>query len=93
MKTQPNVLVTGASSGIGWAVTEALTARGIRVFGSLRTLILQVNLIDLEKHFAVGANTLRALKVVLVSAGAKNGLHVILEIRESNACSDVWGDD
>ncbi|AXC16230.1 Oxidoreductase (plasmid) [Acidisarcina polymorpha] len=37
MKTQPNVLVTGASSGIGWAVTEALTARGIRVFGSVRT--------------------------------------------------------
>ncbi len=37
MKTQPNVLVTGASSGIGWAVTEALTARAIRVFGSVRT--------------------------------------------------------
>ena len=36
MKTQPNVLVTGASSGIGWAVTEALTARGIRVFGNVR---------------------------------------------------------
>ncbi len=36
MKTPPNVLVTGASSGIGWAVTESLTAKGIRVFGSVR---------------------------------------------------------
>ena len=30
------VVVTGVSTGIGWAAVKALTARGLRVFGSVR---------------------------------------------------------
>jgi NAD(P)-dependent dehydrogenase (short-subunit alcohol dehydrogenase family) len=32
-----SVVVTGASSGIGFSVSEALTRKGYRVFGSVRT--------------------------------------------------------
>ncbi len=32
-----SVVVTGASSGIGWGVVAALTAKGMHVFGSVRT--------------------------------------------------------
>ena len=53
MKTQRNVLVTGASSGIGWAVTESLTTRGIRVFGSVRTRHDADRLLDAFKEQVV----------------------------------------
>src|ERR1700747_3255223 len=33
----PDVVITGASSGIGFAACEALIRRGFRVFGSVRT--------------------------------------------------------
>src|SRR4051794_2031215 len=33
---QPSVVVTGASTGIGWAVAKVLTQRGFHVFGSVR---------------------------------------------------------
>ena len=36
MKTRPSVVVTGVSSGIGLGITEFLTAKGVRVFGSVR---------------------------------------------------------
>ena len=32
----PSVVVTGASTGIGWAVAQVLTQRGFHVFGSVR---------------------------------------------------------
>jgi NAD(P)-dependent dehydrogenase (short-subunit alcohol dehydrogenase family) len=31
-----SVVITGASTGIGWATTKLLLARGFRVFGSVR---------------------------------------------------------
>ena len=31
-----SIVVTGASSGIGWGVVAALTAKGMHVFGSVR---------------------------------------------------------
>ncbi len=31
-----SVVVTGASSGIGWGITEVLAAKGIQVYGSVR---------------------------------------------------------
>ena len=31
-----SVVVTGVSTGIGWATTEALTAAGYHVYGSVR---------------------------------------------------------
>jgi len=33
---RPSVVVTGASTGIGWAVAQVLTRRGFHVFGSVR---------------------------------------------------------
>jgi len=33
---KPSVVVTGASTGIGWAVAQVLTRRGFHVFGSVR---------------------------------------------------------
>ena len=53
MKTQSNVLVTGASSGIGWAVIESLTTRGIRVFGSVRSRHDADRLLDAFKEQVV----------------------------------------
>ena len=38
MNSQVSVLVTGVSTGIGLGITEVLVAKGIRVFGSVRTL-------------------------------------------------------
>jgi hypothetical protein len=35
--SMPDVVITGASSGIGFAACEALIRRGFRVFGSVRT--------------------------------------------------------
>ncbi|KRA62644.1 oxidoreductase [Caulobacter sp. Root656] len=35
-QTQGSVVVTGASTGIGWAVAQVLTQRGFHVFGSVR---------------------------------------------------------
>ena len=32
-----SVVVTGVSSGIGWAITDSLTKKGFRVFGSVRS--------------------------------------------------------
>ena len=34
--TSPSVVVTGASTGIGWAVAQVLTQSGFHVFGSVR---------------------------------------------------------
>src|ERR1700751_3371134 len=34
--TKPSVVVTGVSTGIGWAVAKMLTQRGLHVFGSVR---------------------------------------------------------
>jgi NAD(P)-dependent dehydrogenase (short-subunit alcohol dehydrogenase family) len=34
--TRPAVVVTGASSGIGWGTVKVLSAKGFRVFGSVR---------------------------------------------------------
>ncbi len=36
MSEKRSVVVTGASTGIGWAITEVLIARGISVFASVR---------------------------------------------------------
>jgi NAD(P)-dependent dehydrogenase (short-subunit alcohol dehydrogenase family) len=35
-QTRKSVVVTGASTGIGWAVAKVLTQRGLHVFGSVR---------------------------------------------------------
>ncbi|EJL34539.1 short-chain dehydrogenase of unknown substrate specificity [Caulobacter sp. AP07] len=35
-QTRKSVVVTGASTGIGWGVTKVLTERGFHVFGSVR---------------------------------------------------------
>jgi NAD(P)-dependent dehydrogenase (short-subunit alcohol dehydrogenase family) len=35
-KTMQSVVITGASTGIGWAAAKLLLARGFRVFGSVR---------------------------------------------------------
>jgi len=35
-QTRKSVVVTGASTGIGWAVAQVLTKRGFHVFGSVR---------------------------------------------------------
>lgn len=35
-QTSRSVVVTGASTGIGWAVAQVLTQRGLHVFGSVR---------------------------------------------------------
>jgi NAD(P)-dependent dehydrogenase (short-subunit alcohol dehydrogenase family) len=35
-QAQGSVVVTGASTGIGWAVAQVLTQRGLHVFGSVR---------------------------------------------------------
>ncbi len=35
-QTRKSVVVTGASTGIGWAVTQVLTERGFHVYGSVR---------------------------------------------------------
>ncbi len=35
-QTKGSVVVTGASTGIGWAVAQVLTGRGFHVFGSVR---------------------------------------------------------
>ena len=37
MKMLHSVVVTGVSSGIGWAITDSLTKKGFRVFGSVRS--------------------------------------------------------
>ncbi len=34
--TSRAIVVTGASSGIGWATTQILTARGVHVFATVR---------------------------------------------------------
>ena len=31
-----SVVVTGVSTGIGWGIVKILTAKGVRVFGSVR---------------------------------------------------------
>jgi NAD(P)-dependent dehydrogenase (short-subunit alcohol dehydrogenase family) len=31
-----SVVVTGASTGIGWGIAKVMTAKGFRVFGSVR---------------------------------------------------------
>jgi NAD(P)-dependent dehydrogenase (short-subunit alcohol dehydrogenase family) len=36
MAHRKSVVVTGASTGIGWAVTKVLTQRGLHVFASVR---------------------------------------------------------
>ncbi|MBB5060646.1 NAD(P)-dependent dehydrogenase (short-subunit alcohol dehydrogenase family) [Granulicella aggregans] len=53
MKAQSNVLVTGVSSGIGLAITESLTARNIRVFGSVRSQRDAERLLDTFKDQVV----------------------------------------
>lgn len=37
MSSQPSVVITGVSTGIGYATTKLFIANGIRVFGSVRT--------------------------------------------------------
>ena len=47
----PSVVITGASTGIGWATSKLLLDRGFRVFGSVRK---QVDADRLREQF--GAN-------------------------------------
>jgi NAD(P)-dependent dehydrogenase (short-subunit alcohol dehydrogenase family) len=48
MSTQPSVVITGVSTGIGFATTKLLIENGIRVFGSVRT---EADAIRLHKEF------------------------------------------
>ena len=36
MANSKDVVVTGVSTGIGWATTKVLVSKGFRVFGSVR---------------------------------------------------------
>ena len=36
MHAKPQVVVTGASTGIGWGITQVLTSKGIHVYGTVR---------------------------------------------------------
>ncbi len=55
-------LVTGASSGIGYAVAEALLARGASVYGLCRQIgrIPEVHILEAPPHVEVGDIVLRS---------------------------------
>ena len=51
MAAKRSVVVTGASTGIGWATAKVLLGRGFEVFGSVRK---QSDADRLAKHFGAG---------------------------------------
>ena len=44
-----SVVITGASTGIGWATAKMLLDRGFRVFGSVRQQADEAHRADLER--------------------------------------------
>ena len=63
-----SVVVTGASTGIGWGCAKVLIGRGFRVFGSVRK---QADADRLAKEF--GANFVPVMFDVTDSAAVKAG--------------------
>ena len=64
-----SVVVTGASTGIGWAIAKFLIGRGYRVFGSVRK---QADADRLTSEF--GANVtplLFGIDVIIVAPGTR----------------------
>jgi NAD(P)-dependent dehydrogenase (short-subunit alcohol dehydrogenase family) len=51
MANSKDVVVTGVSTGIGWATTKVLVSKGFRVFGSVRK---QADAERLQKEFGAG---------------------------------------
>jgi NAD(P)-dependent dehydrogenase (short-subunit alcohol dehydrogenase family) len=72
MAARGSVVVTGASTGIGWGCVKVLTAAGFHVFGSVRK---QVDAERLTKEF--GANVTPLLFDVTDQAAVANAARVV----------------